>query len=84
MNSRTLIEEPTAPPLSASPLPSTRFSTAVSDRHCDRQSDRQNEVGDAEEADSYRVLETRKNTKHLLSAVCPDEVDEGEFTELPA
>ena len=40
-------------------------------------------MGDAEEAGFYRTLETRKNTKRLLRAVLPDEVDEGEFMEPP-
>ena len=53
----------------AFPLPSTRFPTAVSDRYCDCQSDRQNEVGDAEEADSYRMLETQK-TQNACPAQC--------------
>lgn len=65
MNSRALIEEPTASLLSASPLPSTRVLTAVSDRHCDRQ----NEGGDVDEADSYRTLEAQK-TQSACSAQC--------------
>ena len=45
--------------------------------------DCQNEVGDVEKVDFYRTLETRKNTKRLLSTMRSDEVDEVEFTEPP-